>query len=148
MQDYYEQYTWYQAETAPKDFRDSSLNRYETVNLYRILAYETEHGYRSERYVWSYNRLQTFINDCDRRTFDTSQLADFDADMCMLARNAIYAKSGAIFGMEYLSAYFGECTTWYRPIVPANSISTSDMNFYQRENLEMVLRYERDNGLR
>lgn len=148
LQAYYSQFDWYQPSIPPKEFQDSMLNRYQTVNLYRLLSYETECGYRSEQYVQSYNRLKTFINNCDRRTFSKSQLSGFDKDMCMLARNAIYAKSGRKFNSEYLAAYFNECVSWYNPRINPDDFSDNLLNAYQTANRDVIVEYETENGFR
>lgn len=149
LQSYFSQFSWYHPSGTPSSFRSSSMNRFETVNLYRILDYETEQGYRSSQYVETYQRLLSFINNCDSRSFSRADLSGFDADMLVLARNAVYAKSGRRFNSEYLTAYYGECTTWYNPSIAPDDFNDATMlNAYQKQNRDLVIAYEQEQGYR
>lgn len=149
LQNYFSQFSWYHPSGTPASFQSSSMNRFETVNLYRILDYETKQGYRSEQYVETYQRLLSFINNCDSRSFSRADLSGFDEDMLTLARNAIYAKSGRRFNSEYLTAYYGECTTWYNPRVSPSDFNDETMlNTYQKQNRDLVIAYEQEQGYR
>ena len=46
LQNYFDEKDWYHGSIKPEDFKDSLLNEYEKQNLYLILDYEEEMGYR------------------------------------------------------------------------------------------------------
>ena len=147
LQSYFSQYDWYYPWIEPNDFKDINyFNQYETKNLYRILNYEMANGWRASQYTASYNRMMTFINNCDSRYFSASDLSNLDADMCILARNGIFAKSGRMFDSEYLTAFYEECFSWYYPRVSPDDFSDNMLNDYQKKNLDIVMQFERDMG--
>ena len=151
LQEFFEGFDWYDPWIAPSDFNNyTHMNSYETKNLYRILNYETEQGFRSQEYVDSYSRLKTFINNCDSSLFSASDFAGFDKDMCMLARNGIYAKSGRTFNSEYLTAFYEEEFSWYHAVLSAEAFDRNDdlLNRYQRDNQKAIVAFESARGFR
>lgn len=88
-----------------------------------------------------------FILNADRMYFDRSDLKDFDADMCRLARNGIYARMGRRFNDESLSAYFSQFA-WYHPTIDPGDFKESMLNDYQVANRDLIVAYEQEKGFR
>lgn len=89
--------------------------------------------------------LEYWIENCDKMYLTKSDLAGFDAQECVYARNACYAKSGRQFNDTQLQAYFAQFD-WYSPTVPAAQFSSDLLNAYQVANINVVLAYERSHG--
>ena len=140
---YFSQYNWYNPIINPSDFHDSMMNRFEVVNLYLVLDYEMEMGFRKIRDVD--RRFKNFILSCGNEVFDLDYLQEFDSDMTLIARSAIYAKSGQAFDSEYLAAFFSQFD-WYVPVISERNFREESLNSYQRRNLDIVFTYERENG--
>ena len=81
--------------------------------------------------------LQYFIEYCDQLYFTEDDIRDFDDEMCMYARNAIFAKSGRKFQSQQLQDYFGKYS-WYEPAVETDSFSEDMLNRKQLENLALI----------
>lgn len=89
--------------------------------------------------------LEYFIENCDRHYFTKADIQSFDEQMCLYARNAIYAKSGWIFSSANLRSYF-EKYSWYRPRVTADEFTEDLLNSYQIANRDLIVNHE--NGLK
>lgn len=85
--------------------------------------------------------LEYFIEFCDRRYFTEAEIMTFDQEMCVIARNAIYAKSGRIFTTEKLSSLFRKYS-WYNPTVSGDDFREDMLNSYQIANRELVVGLE------
>lgn len=92
-------------------------------------------------------RVLYFINNCDSRYLTAADLEGFDENMCRIARNSIYAKSGRKFNDASLQAYF-EQYDWYVPSVDPASFTAGMLNDYQNANLNLIMNYESDHGYR
>lgn len=88
-----------------------------------------------------------FIMHSDSKYFTEKDLEDFDADMCRLARNGIYALRGRKFSDEKLTAYF-ERYDWYEPVIEPEDFSDSFLNAYQIANLDLIVAFEEERGYR
>lgn len=91
--------------------------------------------------------LTYFIMNCDREYFSESDLETFDAEMCRIARNGIYARMGRKFEDEGLREYF-EQFEWYNPVIEAEDFSESLLNDYQIANRDLIVAYEEEQGYR
>ena len=89
--------------------------------------------------------LMYWIENCDKMYLSEEDLDGFDKQMCVYARNAIFAKSGRMFNSTELQRYFAQFD-WYHPTVSPNNFSQSMFNAYQNANLNLILEYERDHG--
>lgn len=89
--------------------------------------------------------LAYFINNCDKKYLKESDLAGFDAQMCVYARNACYAKSGRKFNSSDLQEFF-EQFDWYEPQYAPGDFKESMLNTCQTANVKLVLAYERAHG--
>lgn len=87
------------------------------------------------------NTLEYFIENCDRRYFTSADIQGFDAEMCLYARNAIFAKSGWIFSNQQLADYF-QNYSWYTPTYTADDFTDDLLNKYQLANRDLILKYE------
>ena len=87
------------------------------------------------------DKLQVFIENCDRRYFALSDISDFTEEDCLYARNAIFAKSGWIFSNQKLANYFQKYS-WYNPTVSADEFTDDMLNEFQIANRDLVVAYE------
>lgn len=85
--------------------------------------------------------LQYWVENCDRLYLSQTDLYGLTEKECVIARNAIYAKSGRIFQSTELHNYFSTYS-WYDPHISPEEFSDSIFNSAQRHNLEVVLEYE------
>ena len=92
-------------------------------------------------------RLLYVIENCDSTYLTESDLSGFDKEMCRIARNALYAKSGRKFKDAELQEFF-EQFSWYYPSVEPSAFTGSMFNKYQSANLNLISAYERDHGYR
>lgn len=89
--------------------------------------------------------LMYWIENCDKKYLTAEDLVGFDAQMCVYARNACYAKSGRMFNSTELQNYFAQFD-WYHPTVSPNNFTNSMLNSYQVANINLILEYERAHG--
>lgn len=92
-------------------------------------------------------RVLYFLDNCDSRYLTAADLEGFDEEMCRLARNGIYAKSGRKFNDASLQAYY-EQYDWYVPRVDPANFTAGMLNEYQNANLNLIMNYEREHGYR
>lgn len=91
--------------------------------------------------------VEFFIMNCDKQYFSADYFSIFDAEMCRLARNGIYARMGRIFRDETLTAYFMQFD-WYVPTISPDDFSESMLNEYQIANRDLIVQYENEQGFR
>lgn len=91
------------------------------------------------------NPLMYWIDNCDKKYLTIDDLAGFDKQSCVYARNAIYAKSGRMFNSTELQGYFAQFD-WYTPTVSPDKFNNNMFNAYQNANLQLILEYERTHG--
>lgn len=89
--------------------------------------------------------VEYFILNCDKMYFTREDLLTFDAGMCRLARNGIYARLGREFKDEALNSYFTQFD-WYSPVLSAEEFSETLLNQYQIANRDLIVAYEREMG--
>ena len=89
--------------------------------------------------------LMYWIENCDKMYLSMDDLAGFDAQSCVYARNACYAKSGRMFNSVELQNYFSQFD-WYNPMISPDRFTGSMLNAYQNANINLVLEYERSHG--
>lgn len=92
-------------------------------------------------------KLLYFVEHCDTETFDRSYIFNFDKDMCMYARNAIYARAGRKFSSDEIRAYF-EKFDWYKPTIEPNDFQESMLNEHQVANKNLMVAFESELGYR
>ena len=85
--------------------------------------------------------LEYFIENCGRMYFTKADIQSFDEEMCLYARNAIYAKSGWIFNDDNLKNYFSKYT-WYHPTISPESFTEDLLNSYQIANRYLIVNHE------
>lgn len=90
--------------------------------------------------------LQFFIENCDEQYFTEADIAGFDDDMCMYARNAVYAKSGRKFKDQEIQRYFEQYEWYIGKIDPADFDDLSMLNEYQIANRNLIIGYEQEHG--
>ncbi len=91
--------------------------------------------------------VEYFILNCDKEYFTKEDLSVFDADMCRIARNGIYARLGRKFQDETLSDYFLKYD-WYSPTIDSEDFSENLLNEYQIANRDLLVEYEQEQGYR
>lgn len=90
-------------------------------------------------------QLDEFVEHCDDRYFSRSDIEGFDDQMCLYARNSVYAKLGWIFEMPELQEYFSQFD-WYSPTLDPSQFSPDMLNDFQKANVDLVLAYEAEHG--
>lgn len=91
--------------------------------------------------------VEYFILNCDKEYFTKTDLSGFDADMCRVARNGIYARLGRKFQDETLTNYFLQFD-WYTPTIDPDDFSDDLLNVYQIANRDLIVEYEKEQGYR
>lgn len=91
------------------------------------------------------DKLLYFIENSDREVFTAEYLESFDANMCRLARNGIYARLGRKFKDASIMEYFGQFD-WYNPTIEPERFSDSLLNSYQVANRDLIVAYEAQKG--
>ena len=91
--------------------------------------------------------LTYFINNCDSKDFEYSDISGFDQTVCRLALNGIYARSGREFKDEALTAFYNDFS-WYHPTISPDSFTNSMFNDHQSNNRDMLLKYMKEKGYR
>lgn len=95
-------------------------------------------------------KLEYFMENCDSVLFTREDIADFNQEQAKYARNACYAQAGRKFKDKTLQAYF-EQYSWYSPTYEPAYFDQHDddfMNYYEKQNLALVLAYEKEMGFR
>lgn len=85
--------------------------------------------------------LEYFIENCDRMYFTKADIQSFDAEMCLYARNAVFAKSGWIFSNANLKNYFSQYS-WYHPAISPDSFTEDLLNSYRIANRDLIVSHE------
>lgn len=85
--------------------------------------------------------LICFIENCDREKFNWEDIGGFSEEMCLYARNGIYARSGRQFQDPQLQNYFSQFD-WYNPSIPVDQFTDAYLNDYQMQNLSLILSRE------
>jgi|GEM_PF-4803776 len=88
--------------------------------------------------------LGDFILAGKQRAYSYWELDAYTQDEVALIRNGMYALSGKIFTKKENQAYFSQFG-WYTPV---SENVDRDLNAYQRANIELCARYEKDRGWR
>lgn len=83
----------------------------------------------------------------DARYISKSELKEFTAEQCRLARNEIYARHGRMFDDEYLQEYFNS-KEWYAPSIASGDFEESLLNSYEIANRDLIVEYEKECGYR
>lgn len=96
-------------------------------------------------YSDAWEMLDYFIYNSDCMYFTEADIAGFDAEMCRLARNGIYARLGRKFKDAGLSNFFSQYY-WYYPTIEADNFSDRLLNAYQVANRDLIVSYERKHG--
>jgi len=91
------------------------------------------------------SNIDYFVTYCDMEYFTEDNLWGFDSEMCRIARNGIYARSGRVFQDEALNNYFLGFD-WYNPTISPDDFSEDMLNEYQIANRDLVIEYEKTLG--
>lgn len=83
----------------------------------------------------------------DARYISKSELKEFTAEQCRLARNEIYARHGRMFDDEYLQEYF-DSKEWYVPSIAPGDFEESLLNSYEIANRDLIVEFEKECGYR
>lgn len=83
----------------------------------------------------------------DSRYILKSELQEFTAEQCRLARNEIYARHGRKFDDEYIQDYFNS-KDWYTPTIAPDEFEESLLNSYELANRDLIVEYEEECGYR
>ncbi len=96
--------------------------------------------------------LQIFSQDylipgSDSRYITKDDLKYFDAELCRIARNEIYARHGRMFDDEFLQYIFGN-RDWYVGTIRPSDFKESMLNKYEIANRDFIVAYEKEMGFR
>lgn len=121
-------------------------------NDYPVQAYTYENSYYNDDFSDSASDSDDYdysyiIPGSDTRLITEDDLYGFDADMCKLARNEIYARHGRIFEDEGLNNYFNR-QTWYVGYQTAEEFDDAELSDVERKNLDTIVKYEKEQGYR
>ena len=86
------------------------------------------------------------ISDSNSRYLTNADLSALSEWEIRIARNEIFARHGRIFNSKDLAEYF-DGKSWYTPSIPADQFKDSYLNKIERENLEIIMNYERTHGM-
>lgn len=89
-------------------------------------------------------RILYIIMNSDTILFTAEDLEGFDEDMCILARNGIYARHGRKFKSQSIQEYF-EQFEWYVPTIEPDNFSDQVFNYIESHNIATIRDYERAN---
>lgn len=90
-------------------------------------------------------RLVYFIESSDSKDLSEADIAGFDEQMCVYARNGVYARSGRKFADQDLQDFFMQFA-WYTPAIEPGDFDAALLNEYQSRNIALVLDYEAQHG--
>lgn len=90
-------------------------------------------------------RLTYFLEHCDSQVLTREDIEGFDEQMCLYARNGVYARSGRMFNDPDLQAFFSQFA-WYVPTVEPAKFTADMLNSVQNKNIALVMAYEKDQG--
>ncbi|BBF43661.1 hypothetical protein lbkm_2349 [Lachnospiraceae bacterium KM106-2] len=92
------------------------------------------------QYYWDYEYV---IPDSNSRYLSYNELYGYSIEQLRLARNEIYARHGRLFANKQLQNYFSN-KSWYYGCISPNNFRTSVFNRYEKANVDMIVRVERD----
>lgn len=87
------------------------------------------------------------LPDSDHKFLTKEDLNGFDAEMCRIARNELYARHGRKFSEIELQAYFDRCS-WYEGTIEGDIFQESILNEYEIANRDLIVAYEKEMGYR
>lgn len=87
------------------------------------------------------------LPESDSRILTKEDLDGFDANMCRLARNEIYARHGRMFNDTELQEYFNGCS-WYEGSIEGADFEESLLNDFEIVNRDLIVAYEEEMGYR
>lgn len=90
---------------------------------------------------YEYDPLIYFIENSDLMYFGWEDIEGFDSDMCTLAINGVYARSGRAFQSSELSEYYSQFD-WYSPSIAPENFTDYMLNDYQISNIQLLLEYK------
>ena len=99
-------------------------------------AIEQKNDDRSDEYILPYS---------DSEYISYSDLSELTKEEVALARNEIYARRGRRFSTDTIREYF-ESKSWYNPTYNPDDFPESIFNTYEKENINTIVKYEKEKG--
>lgn len=127
-----------QSQTAEKEHQSVVADDSEDEELLQELEEQDRSGV---------DPIEYFVLNSDCQYFTEADLEGFDAEMCRLARNGIYARMGRKFQDQALTDYFLQYS-WYAPTINPNDFTDAMLNEYQAANRDLIVAYETKRGFR
>lgn len=87
----------------------------------------------------SYGDGSYIFEESNRKYLTDNDIKNLSKDTLALMRNEIFARKGYIFKEEPYKSYFGS-KTWYRGT--KDTVSESELNMYELENVNLIKKYE------
>ena len=112
---------------------DNSIAKLETQFVEKIIFVKEEQKKEEEAHA------DDILHKSNKILLTEQELTELSAEQLRLARNEIYARHGYIFQDETLKTYFGG-KSWYK--AERESIEDSQLNEYERANLDLILAVE------
>lgn len=88
------------------------------------------------------------LPDSDSRYITKDELFGFDAYMCRIARNELYARHGRLFDDSNIQDYFNNCSWYYGYIDSSDFDESLSFNKYELANRDLIVKYEKEMGYR
>ena len=131
-----------------------SFTNYDDENTTSYIAKEKSVIDDSNQVVEEWNVKKNEVSNSDFklpgsdiRYIDKSELNNFTAEDCSIARNEIYARHGRKFKDDKLQAYFNQFD-WYKPSIEPDAFQESMLNDYEKKNRDLIVEYEKEHGFR
>ena len=124
-------------------FSESSFNEFESNNIKLIEIYERKQEgvtFSEDNPYMDYfysNPGDYILSDSDSQELQDHQLAKFEDDQCVLARNEIYARHGYVFNDEELLEYFLQ-QSWYEPGGKIGDTGELSLSGTEKKNIEIL----------
>ncbi|MCM1223329.1 MAG: YARHG domain-containing protein, partial [Lachnospiraceae bacterium] len=108
---------------------------------------ETERDTEEDTTEQPFKEGEYILPDSDKRFLTKEDLDGFDAEMCRLARNELYARHGRKFNDAILQEYFDGCS-WYMAQIETDDFQESMLNEFEVANRDFIIAYEKEAGYR
>ncbi len=118
------------------------LDFYDSNDNYEVTYYVDE-----QAYFMATGESYYIFSESDSKYLTYDDFLGFDAYMCRLARNEIYARHGRIFNDKELQAYFNS-KSWYHGSIDASNFNEDTLNKYEKYNRDLIISFESEMGYR
>lgn len=93
------------------------------------------------------SELEDLILSSATRVIAKEELEALSDNELYLLRNGVYALAGRLFNEEDLMSYY-ESFSWYEGTIPPNKFTRNDFNEFQKINIDIIVNYDKELGIR